>query len=93
MWDSYSAFGCEQDPTHFLSSLKRDGITDLYVCGLALDFCVGNTAIDAIENGLNVYVITDATEPTSQATGKTMLADLRKAGVKLVTSEEIGYKR
>ena len=42
--DSYSAFfdNCKLNETTLNSDLKKYGITDLYVCGLAGDVCVGN---------------------------------------------------
>lgn len=42
--DSYSAFfdNCKLNETTLNADLKKHGITDLYVCGLAADVCVGN---------------------------------------------------
>lgn len=42
--DSYSAFfdNCKLTKTDLDDELKRRGITDLYICGLATDVCVGN---------------------------------------------------
>ena len=34
----------------------------IYVCGLALDYCVGKTALDAARNNIETYVISDATK-------------------------------
>jgi nicotinamidase/pyrazinamidase len=41
--DSYSAFfdNCKLNETTLNSDLKKNGVTDLYVCGLAGDVCVG----------------------------------------------------
>ncbi|MEP7099385.1 MAG: isochorismatase family protein, partial [Burkholderiales bacterium] len=41
--------------------LKQRGIKTLYITGLATDFCVAWTAMDARKAGFNVYVIEDAT--------------------------------
>lgn len=43
--DSYSAFfdNCKLNETTLNADLKKHGITDLYVCGLAADVCVGNS--------------------------------------------------
>lgn len=45
--DSYSAFfdNCKLNETTLNSDLKKHGITDLYVCGLAADVCVGTSII------------------------------------------------
>lgn len=63
--DSYSAFQ-EADrttPTGLDGYLKQRGITHLFVVGLATDFCVAWTALDARAAGYEVAVIEDATRP------------------------------
>lgn len=45
--------------------MKRYGITEIVVCGLALDFCVGNTALDAAREGFKVTVIDETTKGVS----------------------------
>lgn len=61
--DSYSAF-MEADgktPTGLGGYLKERGIKRVFVTGLATDFCVAWTAMDARKAGFEVYVIEDAT--------------------------------
>jgi nicotinamidase/pyrazinamidase len=61
--DSYSAF-MEADgktPTGLGAYLKERGIKRIFVTGLATDFCVAWTAMDARKAGFEVYVIEDAT--------------------------------
>ncbi|OOG44599.1 bifunctional nicotinamidase/pyrazinamidase [Polaromonas sp. A23] len=61
--DSYSAF-TEADgktPTGLGGYLKQRGIKRVFVAGLATDFCVAWTAMDARKAGFEVYVIEDAT--------------------------------
>lgn len=61
--DSYSAF-TEADgktPTGLGGYLKQRGIRRVFVTGLATDFCVAWTAMDARKAGFEVYVIEDAT--------------------------------
>lgn len=41
------------------AQLKMKGITDIYVCGLAYDVCVGATAVDAISNGYRTILLDD----------------------------------
>jgi nicotinamidase/pyrazinamidase len=61
--DSYSAFdeADHKTATGLAGYLKARGIKTLYVTGLATDFCVAWTAMDARKAGFNVYVIEDAT--------------------------------
>lgn len=60
--DSYSAFMAadRKTETGLTGYLKERGIKDVYVCGLATDFCVAWTALDADTAGFNVSVIEDA---------------------------------
>lgn len=61
--DSYSAFlEADQTTTTGLAGyLKESGIQTVYVVGIATDFCVAWTAMDAIKLGFQTYVIEDAT--------------------------------
>jgi nicotinamidase/pyrazinamidase len=61
--DSYSAFdeADHKTPTGLAGYLKARGIKTVYVVGLATDFCVAWTAMDARKAGFGVYVIEDAT--------------------------------
>jgi len=59
--DSYSVFHAEdQNHTDFLFLLKMLGIKELYIGGLATDYCVKYTSIDALNQGFKVYVLIDA---------------------------------
>ena len=59
--DSYSAFSDpkKQVKTELEDILRQKGVTDVYVCGLATDYCVGYTAFDAQELGFRTIVIED----------------------------------
>jgi nicotinamidase/pyrazinamidase len=60
--DSYSAF-YENDkttPTGLTGYLKNRGLQNIYLAGLATDFCVAYSALDARKEGFNVFVIEDA---------------------------------
>ncbi|VWX59268.1 Nicotinamidase [Burkholderiales bacterium 8X] len=61
--DSYSAFeeADRKTATGLGGYLKQRGIKTVYVTGLATDFCVAWTALDARKAGFEVYVIEDAT--------------------------------
>jgi nicotinamidase/pyrazinamidase len=57
----YSAFeGHTADGTPFLADLQRRGIEHLYVGGLATDYCVKHSALDALTSGLQVSILADA---------------------------------
>jgi nicotinamidase/pyrazinamidase len=79
--DSYSAF----DDTDLHSRLKSAGIRRLWLGGLALDYCVMSTALDAVRLGYEVHVIEAATRPidTSREEKQAAIDLLHDAGVSL----------
>lgn len=60
--DSYSAFfeNDQQTPTGLSGYLRTRGFQRLYLCGLATDFCVGFSALDARQEGFDVFLLDDA---------------------------------
>ena len=87
--DSYSAF-FENDrttPTGLNGYLKERGLTDLTFVGLATDFCVGYSALDAARLGFRATVRTDACRAID-LNGSLAEAEkqMRDAGVKLATA-------
>jgi nicotinamidase/pyrazinamidase len=60
--DSYSAFyeNDHQTPTGLKSYLKERNIDQLYVAGLATDFCVKWSVTDGLDEGFSVHVVEDA---------------------------------
>jgi nicotinamidase-related amidase len=59
--DSYSVFWDNKKltETSLSSQLQEKGATDIYVCGVAYDVCVGATAIDALTSGYRTILIDD----------------------------------
>lgn len=59
--DSYSVFWDNKKLSHttLLPELKQRNATDIYVCGLAYDVCVGATAIDSLISGYRTILIDD----------------------------------
>lgn len=90
--DSYSAF-IESDKnikTGLDGYLKGRNIKTVYVVGLATDFCVGWTAIDARRLGFNASVIEDACRGIdTKGSLATAWKDMQKAGVKRIQSSEL----
>jgi nicotinamidase/pyrazinamidase len=90
--DSYSAFVEADKETHtgLESYLKERRIDTVFVTGLATDFCVAWTAIDARHAGFNVYVVDDACRGIN-INGSLAKAwdDMTAAGVKKIESSDI----
>lgn len=90
--EAYSGFdGADAQGTPLETILRSRGITTLFVAGLATDYCVKATALDARQRGFDVRVITDAVAAVNarRGDGDRALAELKKAGVRLVTSKEL----
>jgi len=59
--DSYSAFqAVDSNGTEFLQLLKIFGVKELFVGGLATDYCVKSSVLDALKFGFKVNLLTDA---------------------------------
>ncbi len=90
--DSYSAF-TEADgktSTGLAAYLKAHGVNEVYVCGLATDFCVAWTALDARKAGFKASVIEDASRGIDlNGSLKAAWAQMAKAGVKRIQSGDI----
>lgn len=89
--DSYSAFiEADGTPTGLADYLHECGTTGVYVVGIATDFCVAWTAMDAVKCGFDCTVITDATVAIDIAGSLTKaLGDMSICGVVLTTSDKI----
>ncbi len=90
--DSYSAFeeADHKTRTGLAGYLKDRGIDTVYVTGLATDFCVAWTALDARKLGFKVYVIEDATRAIdlNGSLAKAWEA-MEKAGVRRIQSTDL----
>jgi nicotinamidase/pyrazinamidase len=90
--DSYSAFLEADKETHtgLGGYLKERGIDTVFITGLATDFCVAWTAIDARHAGLTTYVVEDACRGIDVG-GSLAKAwtDMTEAGVKKIQSSDI----
>lgn len=85
--DSYSAFfeNDRKTPTGLAGYLRERGITRLTLCGLATDFCVAFSALDAAKAGFEVTVALEASRGIDlDCSMDTMLGQMRAAGVTLV---------
>jgi nicotinamidase/pyrazinamidase len=71
--------------------LRARGVTDLYVCGLATDYCVKFTALDAVQMGFKTHLIEDACRGVNLRPGDVAdaLATMQRAGVALVRSADL----
>jgi nicotinamidase/pyrazinamidase len=91
--DSYSGFR-EADrttPTGLAGYLRERGLERLFICGLATDFCVGWTALDARAAGFETFVVEDAARGIDNAGSLAKAwAAMEEAGVRRIMAGEIG---
>lgn len=90
--DSYSAFvEADRGTTTGLGAyLKARGITSLYLCGLATDYCVAWSALDARAAGFEVAVVEDACRAIDlHGSLARAWADMTAAGVRRVQSADV----
>ncbi len=96
--DSYSAFfendkktaPCFENGKTLSQALQDAGMTRLFFVGLAEDYCVGSSAIDAGTHGFQSFIISDATRPIRGGEDiATWRAQARQGGVRFITSHDL----
>ena len=90
--DSYSAFleADRKTTTGLAGYLSERGLSELYVCGLATDFCVAWTALDARAAGFDVSVIEDACRAIDlQGSCAKAWQQMTQAGVRKMGSDQL----
>ena len=89
--DSYSAFfdnGHRKD-TGLAAFLREHGVDEIVVCGLATDYCVRATVLDAMGLGFGVTVIEDGCRAVDLAAGdgERALGEMRSAGAAVIPAD------
>lgn len=91
--DSYSGFydNGHRKATGLSPFLKDKGVNQVYVVGLATDYCVKYTCLDAIKDGFKTYLVKDACRGVNLNPGdiESAITEMIKSGVNVLNSEEI----
>jgi nicotinamidase/pyrazinamidase len=84
--EGYSGF----EKSKLADLLREAGVDEVAVVGLATDYCVRASAIDACREGFDTTVVTDAIRAVevNPGDGERALEDMKRAGAKLATSRE-----
>lgn len=82
--DSYSGFGNNKEDTGLQQFLQINKITDVVIVGLALDYCVKETALDAVRVGYKTTVLTGCSRGVSPVTTLNAVEEMKSAGVNVV---------
>jgi nicotinamidase/pyrazinamidase len=91
--DSYSGLfdNGRRRSTGLGNFLKSRGVTDVVLMGLATDYCVKWTALDAVEFGFRVHLISDGCRGVNLSPGDSeqALAEMQTAGIEFVVSDTL----
>ena len=85
--EGYSGF----EKSDLAQILRDHDVDEVYVCGLATDYCVRASAIDARSEGFEVTVVEDAVRAVevNEGDSERAFADMRDAGAKVASSDEV----
>ena len=91
--DSYSTFfdNAKRRSTGLADYLREQNVQEIFICGLATDYCVRFSALDALELSFPVTVVEDACRGVNLQPDDSLnaLRELRKAGAKIQSSSEL----
>ncbi len=83
--EAYSAF----QGTELEKELREIGVDELYVCGVATEYCVKATVMDALKFGFRVNVIKDAVRGINSEDERRAIEEMEKEGARMVESSAI----
>ena len=88
--DGYSVFEAHDSKSKpFIELLNEMGIEELYIAGIATDYCVRMTSLDAFNNGFAVHVLTDAIKGVDKADSERAIDEIVAKNGKLKTFSEV----
>jgi nicotinamidase/pyrazinamidase len=89
--DCYSAF----DGTDLSAQLRQQAVEEVWVGGLATDYCVKNTVLDALKEGLAVKALKHAMRAVelNHGDGDRAIEEMSAAGAEIVMSDETNTER
>ncbi|HOE65002.1 MAG TPA: nicotinamidase [Candidatus Hydrogenedentes bacterium] len=85
--EAYSGF----QGTTLAEDLEKRGVSRVFVCGLATDYCVKHTAIDAVRAGFETVVLEDAIRAVDvpPGAGAAAMDEMKQAGIAFVQSGDL----
>jgi nicotinamidase/pyrazinamidase len=91
--DSYSGFfdNGHRRSTGLEDWLKTGRVSDVFVCGLATDYCVKFTTLDSVSLGFKTYLIEDARRGVNLHPGEVAQAvnEMRRSGIEILNSVQL----
>lgn len=83
--EAYSGF----DNPELLEYLRRKGVRRVFIGGLATDYCVKATALDAVRHGFDTWLLEDACRGITPESSAAAIAEMVRAGVQCCRSENL----
>lgn len=74
-------------------TLHDAGITDVYIVGLAADYCVKHTALDAQKEGFKTWVLGEATKAVDPSSMSDVYKEYKSAGVTVIGNDDASVQR
>jgi len=94
--DSYSGFydNGHRRATGLANYLRERQVSDVYILGLATDYCVKFTALDAVQEGFKTWLIEDGCRGVNLKPDDVdeAIQEMKAAGVQMVRSDELEYR-
>ncbi|CAF3743491.1 unnamed protein product [Rotaria sp. Silwood1] len=89
--DSYSAFSDNNriKKTELDRKLRERNVTHVFIAGLATDYCVGGTALDAFDLNYTTYLIEDASGVIAFDVAKAKLDHLKQQGIEIIQANQV----
>ncbi|OGX07618.1 MAG: nicotinamidase [Omnitrophica WOR_2 bacterium GWA2_47_8] len=90
--DSYSAFQAKDEEGRDLKEILEDlQVKHLFVCGLATDYCVKASVLDAIKNGFQTFLLLDAVKGVNMhpQDSRKAIDEMNKKGAKNITITDL----
>lgn len=89
--DGYSDF--EATNLDLADYLRTQNVAELFICGLATDYCVKETALDALRHGFTITVLKDCIRAVDlkPGDGRRAMETMQQAGAMLLTSDKLAF--
>ncbi len=78
--EAYSGF----EGTDLEEILRKNGVKRVYICGVATEYCVKATALDAVKHGFETYLLSDAVKGITPEDEERALEEMKSAGVRIL---------
>lgn len=83
----YSAFN--GDDVSLEEKLRENKTEEIYMAGLATDYCVVRSALDSVKKGFKTFVFIDGCRAINEDKGKKAIEEMKLAGISITDSESI----